>query len=50
MSTLKQTPVIILGAGGVGRALIRQIIAGRQQLAERSQQQINVVAVADSQR
>ncbi len=44
---MKQIPVIILGAGGVGQALLQQIIDGRSRAAERNQIQFNVVAVAD---
>ncbi|MEJ2748887.1 MAG: hypothetical protein P8183_13435, partial [Anaerolineae bacterium] len=44
---MKQIPVIILGAGGVGQALLRQIIDGRITTAARNQIQFNVVAVAD---
>lgn len=44
---MEQVPVIILGAGGVGQALLRQIIDGRIPTAIRNQIQFNVVAVAD---
>ena len=47
---MKQLPVIILGAGGVGQALLQQIVAGRQVVADRNGMRFNVVAVADSQR
>lgn len=40
-------PVIILGAGGVGRALLRQLVAGRDAIAARNRLQFAVVAVAD---
>lgn len=46
---MKQIAVILLGAGGVGRALIRQLIRGRDTIAHRNQVQFNVVALADSQ-
>ena len=45
---MKQIPVILFGAGGVGSALIRQIINGRSRVAERNDCQFNVVAVTDS--
>lgn len=45
---MKRIPIIILGAGGVGQALIKQLIAGRQRIAERAQCQFSVVAVVDS--
>lgn len=44
---MKQIPVIILGAGGVGQALLRQIVDGRATTAARNQIEFNVVAVAD---
>ena len=34
---MKHIPVIILGAGGVGQALLQQIIDGRSRAAERNQ-------------
>jgi len=45
---MKQIPVIILGAGGVGSALLRQIVDGREQVAARNQCYFAVVAVTDS--
>jgi homoserine dehydrogenase len=45
---MKQVPVILFGAGGVGSALLRQIINGRSSHLTRSQIQFNVVAVCDS--
>jgi homoserine dehydrogenase len=45
---MKQIPVTIFGAGGVGRALLRQIVAGRQVVAERCQSHFQIVAVLDS--
>lgn len=45
---MKRVPVIILGAGGVGSALIRQIVNGRQQIAARNNCQFDIVAVTDS--
>lgn len=47
---MKQIPVILFGAGGVGRALIQQIVDGRQAVAERNRTHFQVIAVADSQR
>lgn len=45
---MKRIPVIIMGAGGVGRALIEQIIEGREVAEARGSCHFNVVAVADS--
>ena len=45
---MKRIPVIILGAGGVGQALITQIVQGRQQMATRNQYRFEIHAVADS--
>ena len=45
---MKQVPVILFGAGGVGRALLGQIVAGRQVVADRCQSRFNVVGVLDS--
>lgn len=45
---MKQIPVILFGAGGVGSALIRQIVNGRSRIADRNQCQFNIVAVTDS--
>jgi homoserine dehydrogenase/aspartokinase/homoserine dehydrogenase 1 len=45
---MKQIPVIILGAGGVGSALIRQIVNGREQTATRNKCHFDIVAVTDS--
>lgn len=45
---MKQIPVIIFGAGGVGQALLRQIMDGRANTTQRAHCQFNVVAVADS--
>lgn len=46
---MKQFPVILLGAGGVGQALLGQIVATRRQVAARAGARLDVVAVADSQ-
>ena len=45
---MKRIPVIILGAGGVGRALIEQLVAARELHAARMGGRFDVVAVADS--
>lgn len=45
---MKRIPVIIFGAGGVGRALLRQIVDGRIRTIARNQCRFDVVAIADS--
>ncbi len=45
---MKYVPVVVFGAGGVGRALIRQIIAGRDNLLARNGLRIDVLALVDS--
>lgn len=45
---MKHIPVIIFGAGGVGGALLEQIIDSRVRVAERNHMQFDVVAVTDS--
>ncbi|MGD8857778.1 MAG: homoserine dehydrogenase [Chloroflexota bacterium] len=45
---MKEVPVVFFGAGGVGRALLRQIVAGRAVVAERCQCRFKVVGVLDS--
>lgn len=45
---MKQIPVTIFGAGGVGRALLRQIVAGREIVADRCQSRFEIVGVLDS--
>ncbi|MDJ0754791.1 MAG: hypothetical protein QNJ45_14800 [Ardenticatenaceae bacterium] len=47
---MKTIPVILFGTGGVGRALLRQLIASEKHIQERSGLRFEVVAVADSQR
>ena len=42
-------PVILFGVGGVGRALVRQIIASRDQLLARNALRLDVLALVDSQ-
>ncbi len=45
---MKEVPVILFGVGGVGSALLRQIVNGRSPLATRNQIQFNIVAITDS--
>lgn len=45
---MNRIPVMIFGAGGVGRALLRQIVAGRDATANRNQLRFDVVGVLDS--
>lgn len=45
---MKYIPLIIFGAGGVGRALLRQIMAARNILLARNGLQVDVLAVVDS--
>lgn len=47
--SMKQIAIILLGVGGVGRALLRQIVRGRDIFAHRNQCQFNLVALTDSQ-
>jgi homoserine dehydrogenase len=44
---MQTIPVILLGAGGVGRSLLRQLVAGHDTFAARNGQVFRVVAVAD---
>lgn len=46
---MKETPVIIFGVGGVGRALLQQIVESREQVAARNNRRLSVVVVADTQ-
>ncbi len=46
----QEIPIVLMGAGGVGRALLRQIVASRVVVAGRNQLHFRVVAVADSRR
>lgn len=48
MNNLKSQPVFLLGFGGVGRALARQIIAARELHARRNHLHLTVIGVADS--
>ncbi len=48
MSTLQQQPLLLLGLGGVGRALVRQIVATRTRHAERNRLRFIIVGLADS--
>ena len=45
---MKHIPVILFGAGGVGSALLDQLIESRVRVAERNHMQFDVVAVTDS--
>jgi homoserine dehydrogenase len=45
---MKEISVIIFGVGGVGQALIQQIIDGRLRVMERNNCRFNVIAIADS--
>lgn len=45
---MKEIPVIVLGAGGVGRALLRQLVHGRDRVAARNSCRLQVAGVADS--
>ncbi len=45
---MKKVPVILYGAGGVGRALLQQLIDSKYRVAERNQFEFQVVAVTDS--
>ncbi len=49
MAAAHVVPLIILGVGGVGRALLRQVIASRQLHMERFGVRLSIVALADSQ-
>ena len=46
---MDETPVIIFGVGGVGRALLRQIVESPERGAARNGRRLAVVAVSDSQ-
>ncbi|MCS7055207.1 MAG: hypothetical protein NZM18_03395 [Thermoflexales bacterium] len=48
MNDLYVQPVFLLGFGGVGRALARQILAARERHARRNRLQLAIVGVADS--
>ena len=45
---MKNVPVLLFGAGGVGQALLRQIVASRARVAERTGFHFTVVAMVDS--
>ncbi|MCA9939640.1 MAG: hypothetical protein KC418_13425 [Anaerolineales bacterium] len=45
---MKEIPVILFGAGGVGQALLRQIVESRARVAARNGCRFDVVAVVDS--
>lgn len=46
---MKQVSVMLFGAGGVGQALLQQIVNGRTVTAARNNCHFNVICVADSQ-
>ncbi|MCB8943780.1 MAG: homoserine dehydrogenase [Ardenticatenaceae bacterium] len=46
---MKDVAVVVFGMGGVGQALVRQIVDGRSPAASRNQCRFNVVALVDSQ-
>lgn len=48
MSDIKQQPVFLLGFGGVGRALAKQIVSARALHEHRSRLHLNVIGIADS--
>lgn len=48
MSDLYIQPVFLLGFGGVGRALARQILAARERHARRNRLHLAIVGIADS--
>ncbi len=45
---MREVPVVLFGAGGVGSALLRQIVNGRTHLATRNQCQFKIIAITDS--
>ena len=45
---MKEVPVILFGVGGVGSALLRQVVNGRSTIKSRNQIQFNIVAITDS--
>ncbi|MFW6184455.1 MAG: homoserine dehydrogenase [Chloroflexota bacterium] len=45
---MKEIPIIIFGAGGVGRALLQQLMEGRAEFEARNRCRFRVIAVADS--
>ncbi|MCS7220449.1 MAG: homoserine dehydrogenase [Anaerolineae bacterium] len=49
MAAAHIVPLIVLGVGGVGRALLRQMIANRRLHTERYGVHLSIVALADSQ-
>ncbi len=48
MTDLYTQPIFILGFGGVGRALARQVLAARHRHAQRNRLHLAIVGVADS--
>ena len=47
-NAMKIQPVFLLGYGGVGRALARQIVAARARHAQRCDLRLDVVGISDS--
>jgi homoserine dehydrogenase len=45
---MRKIPVIVFGAGGVGQALLQQVVNGRSRVAERNGCYFNIVAIVDS--
>jgi len=45
---MKQIPVFVFGAGGVGRALLRQILATREIVASRNHCHFDIISIMDS--
>lgn len=45
---MKEIPIIIFGAGGVGRALLQQLVEGRAEFEARNRCRFRVLAIADS--
>ena len=45
---MEKIPVVVFGVGGVGQALLQQIVNGRSRVAERNDCYFDVVAIADS--
>jgi homoserine dehydrogenase len=45
---MKRIPILLFGAGGVGRELLGQVVAGREVVAGRNGLRFDVVAVVDS--
>ncbi len=48
MGDVRQVPIVLLGLGQVGRALLRQVLDTRAVLTRRSRLELHLIAVADS--